>query len=275
MSSLPAILLWSAIALAVLQGATFAVARRMRRYNVVDVVWGPGFVLVAVIAALLGDGPLARRVLMLVLVAVWGLRLGWYIQRRTAGHGEDPRYARLLDQHGRSVWAVVSRIFVTQGVVQWIVSLPVQVAAAAGPVHGAGWIALVAGVPVWAVGLFFEAVGDRQMARFRADPDRRGVMDRGLWAWTRHPNYFGDFCVWWGLWLIGAAAWPGVLTVFAPLIMSYLLIHGTGARLLEQAMRDRPGYREYQRRTAYFFPRPPRPDPGPDGRAHTAKTTFR
>lgn len=259
MNSLPEVLLWSAIALTVLQGATFVVARRLRRYNVVDVVWGPGSVLVAIVAAVLGEGSFPRRLLLLVLVAVWGVRLGWYIRRRTAGRGEDPRYARLLDRREPSVPVVISRIFLPQGVAQWIVSLPVQVAAAAGPVRGVGWVAMVAGVLLWSAGLFFEAVGDRQMARFQADPARHGIMDCGLWAWTRHPNYFGDCCVWWGLWLIAAAVWPGVLTVFAPLLMSYLLIHGTGARLLEQAMAYRPGYREYQQRTAYFFPRPPRP----------------
>ncbi len=254
--------LWAAVVLAALQAGTFAVARRIGRYNVVDVVWGLGFVLVALIAALLGDGSRGRRVLLLVLVAVWGLRLSLYIGRRTAGKGEDPRYTQLLERYGRTPGVVISRIFLTQGVAQWIISLPIQVAAAAGPIRGWSRITVAAGVLVWAVGVLFEAVGDRQLARFKADPANRGViMDRGLWAWTRHPNYFGDFCVWWGLWLIALSGWAGLLTVFAPVIMSYLLIRGTGARLLEQAMGERPGYREYQQRTAYFFPRPPRSEP--------------
>lgn len=253
--------IWLAAAgvLAVLQGVTFAVGRRLGRYNVVDIVWGPGFVLVALIAALLGSGPLARRGLLLVLVAVWGVRLGGYLLRRTAGHGEDPRYARLLDRHGRSPGVVIRRIFLTQGIAQWVISLPIQVSAAAGPTRGIGWLAVVAGAVVWLIGFLFESLGDRQLARFKADPANRGViMDRGLWAWTRHPNYFGDFCVWWGLWLIAASARPGVLTVFAPLIMSYLLIRGTGVRLLEHSMRNRPGYAEYRARTSQFFPWPPR-----------------
>ncbi|MVU77549.1 DUF1295 domain-containing protein [Nocardia sp. ET3-3] len=251
--------LCTALALLVLQALTFAVARRLGRYNVVDVIWGAGFALVALIAAGLGDGSLNRRILLLVLVTLWGLRLSYYMLRRTAGHGEDPRYADLLSRHGDSPVSAFTRIFLTQAVAQWVISLPLQVSAAAGPTRGPGRAAVVAGVLLWGVGVFFEALGDRQLARFKSDPANRGrIMDRGLWSWTRHPNYFGDFCVWWGLWLVAAAAWPGVLTVFAPVIMSYLLIRGTGARLLEHTMADRPGYREYQRRTAPFFPRPPR-----------------
>ncbi|MBF6210051.1 DUF1295 domain-containing protein [Nocardia puris] len=249
----------SLLGLAALQAVTFAVARRIGRYNVVDVVWGLGFVVVAALAALLGTAPVERRVLLLVLVAVWGLRLSLHMHRRTAGHGEDPRYTALLDRHGHSAGVVVRRIFLTQGLAQWVISLPLQVAAVTGPVSGVVRLLVVAGVLVWLIGFVFEAVGDRQLARFRADPRHRGtVMDRGLWAWTRHPNYFGDACVWWGLWLVAAAAWPGALTVFAPLLMTYVLVQGTGARLLEEHMAERPGYREYQRRTAYFFPRPPR-----------------
>ncbi|MBL1077152.1 DUF1295 domain-containing protein [Nocardia sp. 2] len=249
----------AALALALLHIATFALARRLGRYNVVDVVWGLGFVLVALCAAVFGDGPASRRALLLILVSVWGIRLSLHMFRRTSGHGEDPRYTALLDRHGHTPGVAVRRIFLTQGLAQWFISLPIQVSAVAGPVRGVAWIAIAAGVLVWLTGFVFEAVGDRQLARFRADPRNRGViMDRGLWSWTRHPNYFGDACVWWGLWLIAASAWPGPLTVLSPLLMTYVLVRGTGARMLEQAMRDRPGYREYQRRTAYFLPRPPR-----------------
>ncbi len=247
------------VALAVVQTVAYLIGRRIGRYNVVDVVWGPGFVAVAAVAAVVGDGSAPRRIVVLILTAIWGLRLSLHIGRRTAGHGEDPRYTDLLDRHGHSAAVVITRVFLLQGVLQWIVSLPIQISAVPGPIRGFGWVPAVAGVLLWATGLFFEAVGDRQLAVFKADPANRGrIMDRGLWSWTRHPNYFGDFCVWWGIWLIAAAVWPGVLTVVGPLVMSYLLIHGSGARLLETFMVDRPGYREYQERTAYFIPRVPR-----------------
>jgi steroid 5-alpha reductase family enzyme len=111
------------------------------------------------------------------------------------------------------------------------------------------------------LGMVFETVGDAQLAAYKADPDRPPVMDRGLWGWTRHPNYFGDACVWWGLWVTGALAsgWlPGLLTVVAPLAMTYFLVFATGARLLERTMMKRPGYPEYAARTSMFFPRPPK-----------------
>ncbi|MET9490616.1 DUF1295 domain-containing protein [Nocardia sp. NPDC006630] len=252
------IALLSLLVLAVLQGITFVIARRIGRYNIVDVVWSLGFVLVALVAALFGHGALDRRLLLLGLVTVWGLRLSWHLHRKTAGHGEDPRYTQLLDRHGHAPAIALRRIFITQGLSQWVISAPIQVSATAGPTAGFGRFVVVAGILVWLLGFTFEAVGDRQLKQFRADPANRGtVMDRGLWAWTRHPNYFGDFAVWWGLWLIAASAWPGVLTIFAPLLMSYVLIQGTGARLLERYMGQRPGYREYQQRTAYFLPWPP------------------
>jgi steroid 5-alpha reductase family enzyme len=122
---------------------------------------------------------------------------------------------------------------------------------------------VVVGALVWAVGLFFEAVGDAQLAAYRSRPrdQRPQVLDTGLWAWTRHPNYFGDACVWWGLWLAGglASGWvAGLATVIAPLAMTWFLSEATGAKLIEQTMMQRPGYPEYAARTARFLPRPPR-----------------
>ncbi len=120
-------------------------------------------------------------------------------------------------------------------------------------------VTYVAGTALWAVGIGFEAVGDAQLARFRADSANRGkLMDRGLWSWTRHPNYFGDFCVWWGLFLLTCDSLPAaVVSVVSPVVMSLLLTQGSGKRLLEQHMADRPGYAEYRARTSGFFPRPP------------------
>jgi steroid 5-alpha reductase family enzyme len=132
----------------------------------------------------------------------------------------------------------------------------------AAAVSGIAWSPLVwLGVAVWVVGVVFESVGDAQLAAYKRDPDRGPVMDRGLWGWTRHPNYFGDACVWWGIWLAGglASGWlPGLLTLPAPVTMTYFLVFATGARLLERTMMQRPGYPEYAARTSMIFPRPPR-----------------
>ncbi|BAH50535.1 DUF1295 domain-containing protein [Rhodococcus opacus] len=250
----------SLLVLAVLQAATLLVGRRIGRYNVVDVTWGLGFVLVALVAAVVGDGDALRRWLALVLVAVWGLRLTWHMYVKSAGKGEDPRYEEMLDRAGGdSPGVVVRKIFLTQGLAQWFVSLPLQVSAVVGPASGFAMVVAVLGVVLWVVGVVFESVGDHQLKKFKADPANKGeIMDVGLWAWTRHPNYFGDACVWWGLWLIAASVWPGAVTVLSPVVMTYFLVFATGARLLEKSMSQRPGYPEYQQRTSYFLPLPPK-----------------
>ncbi|AOW94131.1 hypothetical protein BFN03_19510 [Rhodococcus sp. WMMA185] len=259
-SNFAVISLASLLVLALLQAATYLIGRRIRRYNVVDVSWGLGFVLVALIAAVLGEGDGLRRWLIFVLVAIWGLRLTWHMYAKSAGKGEDPRYVAMLERAGGdSPTTVIRKIFATQGLSQWFVSLPLQVSAVVGATSGLGTVVATIGVALWAVGLVFESVGDHQLRQFKADPSNSGkIMDSGLWAWTRHPNYFGDFCVWWGLWLISASVWPGVLTVLSPLAMTYFLVYTTGARLLEKSMSRRPGYPEYQQRTSYFLPRPPK-----------------
>jgi steroid 5-alpha reductase family enzyme len=247
----------SVAALLAVHAVTFAIGRRIGRYNVVDVAWGLGFIAVAAVAAILGDGDATRRWLLLALVAVWGLRLSGYIYRRSAGKGEDPRYADLL--RGATVSQVVLKVFLLQAFATWFVSLPLQISAVIGPTPRRWLAATLAGVLLWVTGVVFEAVGDHQLRAFRSDPAHRGVvMDRGLWAWTRHPNYFGDACVWWGLWLITITGWWALATVLSPLLMSYFLVHATGARLTEKYMRGRPGFAEYQARTSFFVPRPPR-----------------
>jgi steroid 5-alpha reductase family enzyme len=247
----------SVLALAAVHSVTFAIGRRIGRYNVVDVAWGIGFVGIAAVAATLGRGDPTRRWLLLALVAIWGLRLSWHIQRKTAGKGEDPRYAALLRE--ATLALVVRKVFLLQAFITWFVSFPLQLSAVTGPTPKPLTAVTVVGVAVWLVGVTFEAVGDRQLRVFKSDPANRGVvMDRGLWAWTRHPNYFGDAAVWWGLWLITINGWLPLVTVGSPLLMTYFLVYVTGARLTEKVMAGRPGFDEYRQRTAFFFPRPPR-----------------
>lgn len=247
----------SVLALAVVHSVTFAIGRRIGRYNVVDVAWGVGFVAIAAVAATLGHGAATRRWLLLALVAIWGLRLSWHIQRKTVGKGEDPRYAALL--RDATLSQVIRKVFVLQAFITWFVSFPLQLSAVSGPTPKPLAAVTVLGVAVWLVGVTFEAVGDWQLKVFKSDPANRGaVMDHGLWAWTRHPNYFGDATVWWGLWLITISGWVSLATVGSPLLMTYFLVYVTGARLTEKLMAGRPGFDEYRQRTAFFFPRPPR-----------------
>ena len=242
---------------ALLMIVTALIGARIGRHNVVDVTWGGGFVLIALIAAATGTGDAWRRVLLLVLVGAWGLRLAVHVFRRSRGHGEDPRYTELLSKApGNTTLFALRKIYLTQAVALWFVSLPLQVSAVA---QGSVVAVVVLGVLVWMLGWTFEAVGDAQLKAFKADASNKGkIMDRGLWSWTRHPNYFGDSAVWWGLFLVSASAWPGVFTLLSPIAMTYFLVFATGARLLERSMEKRPGYREYQQRTSYFLPRPPK-----------------
>ncbi len=230
------------------------------RVSVVDTIWGLGFIAVTATAALVGctlvDDPAAQhdlRVwLLVVLVTVWGGRLAWHIARRSHGAGEDPRYEELM---ATGPGGLVRKVLLPQGLAIWFVSLPIQVT-----VVGGGHLTpvLVTGVVLWAIGLLFEAVGDAQLAAYKRDPDRGPVMDQGLWRYTRHPNYFGDACVWWGIWLVCASSWPGIFTVLSPVAMTFFLVFATGARLLERTMMQRPGYPEYAARTSMFFPLPPK-----------------
>jgi steroid 5-alpha reductase family enzyme len=235
---------------------TALVARAVGRVSVVDVTWGLALVAIGLGVAVAGTGTPWRRWLLFALTAVWGCRLAWHILRRSRGKGEDPRYEELLDGGGFAT--AVRKVFATQGLVICLIALPL-VAAGHSDVASAPLVWL--GVVLWGVGILFEAVGDAQLAAYKRDPDRGPVMDRGLWGWTRHPNYFGDACLWWGLWVAGglASGWlPGLLSVLSPVAMTYFIRNVTGAKLLEKTMSQRPGWDAYAARVPLFVPRPPR-----------------
>jgi steroid 5-alpha reductase family enzyme len=214
---------------------------------------------VIAVAAFVEAGSGDRAALALALTLLWGLRLGGYLLWRNAGHGEDPRY-QAMRRHWGARFPLVSlvTVFALQGVLMWFVSLPVQVAIASTPTPFGALDAL--GALLFAIGLGFESVGDLQLARFKADPANAGrVMDRGLWRYTRHPNYFGDCLVWWGLFAIALATPAGVFTVLSPVAMTFLLLRVSGVALLERSIvKRRPEYRDYIERTSAFVPLPPR-----------------
>jgi steroid 5-alpha reductase family enzyme len=231
-----------------------------RDASVVDVWWGPGFLWIALVALALAGEAHPRRSLIVAMTALWGLRLGLYLAWRNHGAGEDPRYGAMRRRWGaRFAWVSLGTVFALQGVLQWLVSAPIQLAVfAPGPaVLGA---LDAAGVGLFAIGLGFETVGDLQLARFRADPANAGrVLDHGLWRYTRHPNYFGDCLVWWGIFAVAAATPAGPWTIASPLLMTFLLLRVSGVALLERSLvRTRPAYRDYIERTSAFLPRPPR-----------------
>jgi len=252
-------LAYAAAGVALLMLVLWGISIRIRDVSIIDPAWGPAFVIVALAGLAAGDVCLGRRWLVFAMTALWGLRLGAYLTVRKLGDpGEDKRYAAMRERKGDafipwSLWA----IFGTQALLVLVVSLPVSVVAGR---PGALTAAIIPGVVVWAVGLGFEAIGDEQLRRFKADSASRGqVMDRGLWRYTRHPNYFGDFCVWWGIWLVCLTASGTWWTFVGPLVMTILLTRVSGKALLERDIAERrPEYADYVERTSGFFPRPPK-----------------
>lgn len=250
-------------ATAVFIGAIMATAIAIKNQSIIDIFWGPGFVVAAVVSYLMsagGDGDDTRRLIVLLLTSIWGLRLGLYIGKRNIGHGEDRRYTSMMRQwkSGSLIVFLIRKIYGLQGVLIIIVSLPVQFAMYQG--RSIGVIGSI-GIALWAIGLFFEAVGDWQLARFKSNPDNAGkIMDRGLWGWTRHPNYFGDSVVWVGLFLLSLGAWWGLAAIISPIIMTRLLLNYSGKAVLERGMRRSRGeaYDVYVASTSGFFPMPPK-----------------
>jgi len=232
-------------------------SRKLRDVSIVDLYWGPGFAVIAWVAWTLGEGG-ARATLVVALATLWGIRLGAYLFIRNRGKPEDYRYAAMRRRHGdRFATLSLFTVFLLQGVLMWIVSLPLQVVQMDGGNHLNALDVL--GVALFALGFAFESVGDYQLARFKAVPRNTGqVMDRGLWAWTRHPNYFGDFTLWWGF-AAFALAVGAYWTLVGPLVMSIFLMRISGAALLEKGLRkSKPKYAEYESCTSAFFPFPPR-----------------
>ena len=256
--SLSSVLFVNLVLVAGLMVCVWLMSLPLRDASIVDVFWGLGFVAIAWLSLLASPMATLRTWLIVGLTTTWGLRLAGYLAWRKLGQPEDHRYEALRRQFGGRFWLVsLLLVFGLQGVLMWFVSLPLQLA----PFGTGGLNGLDAlGTAVWALGLAFESVGDFQLARFKSDPANRGqACDRGLWRYTRHPNYFGDFLVWWGLYLIalaGAAPW---WTLVSPLVMSYLLTRVSGVALLEKSLKYRTaGYQEYVLRTSAFFPWPPR-----------------
>lgn len=225
----------------------------------IDSFWALGFVLIACVTVQLYPFGGLHQNLLTTLVAVWGLRLGIYLFMRWLREGPDGRYVAMLQKaKGNRHLFTLTTVFGLQGALMWLVSLPIPLGAygAIGPL---GWLAF-AGASLAVFGIAFESIGDWQLARFKSNPANKGmVLDKGLWRYTRHPNYFGDMCFWWGCYLIACEAPYGWLSLPGPLMMSFLLIRWSGVALLERRVRkSRPDYAAYIERTSTFFPWPPK-----------------
>jgi steroid 5-alpha reductase family enzyme len=271
--------------------ALWVISVAVRDASLIDIYWGFGFLLVGAVCLYLANPKTPYLMLLAALPIIWGARLTLYLAKRNLGHGEDKRYVNMRRRAKKNKgirempWRLRSlfTIYFGQGLLIMIVSAPVWVAMATaitiggGPAIGAdemtvaslGSIAIgplaIIGAVLWLIGFLFEAIGDAQLAAFLkrnkdydGPVDEKPVMDKGLWKYTRHPNYFGNACMWWGIWLVACQAPWGWTTIFAPIIMTLLLTKVSGRDLLERDMGKRKNYREYIERTSGFFPLPPK-----------------
>ena len=246
---------WNLAAVVAMMIIGWLISLRYRNVTIVDSLWGLGFVLIAWITFFLSEGFPGRNALIGILAAVWGMRLSIYLSKRNWGAGEDPRYREWRKKSGERFWVVsLYKVFLVQAIFLWVIALVLQFGQLSPKPDQFVWLDLL-GVFIWVIGFSFEAVGDWQLARFKANPDNKGrVMDRGLWAYTRHPNYFGEFLIWWGffLFVIPTGAWWGMVS---PVLLTCLLLKFSGVAMLEETIVDRrPGYRDYMASTNAFLP---------------------
>lgn len=234
--------------------AVFLIAVLAKDNSIVDVAWGPGFILVAVVTFWLRPGFEARHLLITLLVAIWGLRLAIHIFLRNRGRGEDFRYAKWRKDWGR--WFIPRsffQVFMLQGIFMLIISSSI-VLVNRSPESGLTLLDALGGI-LWLIGFLFEAVGDYELKRFKQKPESKGkIMKTGLWKYTRHPNYFGEAALWWGIWLIALSVDSGWAAIISPLTISFLLLKVSGVKMLEKKYAGNEEFAAYARRTSPFFP---------------------
>lgn len=233
------------------------VSVRLHDVSIVDPWWSIAFLLITVHTAF-RTGLSSAKVALLLAVGSWALRLWLHLLLRSRGKPEDPRYAAFRRRFGpqRYWWFSFFQVFLLQGALAWLISSPLQLAASAPP-RSIGLIELI-GLAIFAVGFVFEAIADAQLQAFRRDPQNRGqVMDRGLWRWSRHPNYFGESMLWWGFGVLALGQPFGWATLLAPALMTFLLLKVSGVTMLDAHLgRSKPRYADYMRETSAFVPWP-------------------
>lgn len=236
----------------------FSVAQALRRNDVADIAWGIGFILTAISAMIYTQNITPRATLVVCLVAVWGVRLASHVFLRNRGKCEDHRYRKWRQKWGKhALVRAYFQVFLLQGLLLAIICLPVTIIikSAQNPFG----LFDVFGVCIWFAGFAFEAVGDYQLVKYKRDPANKGkIMTQGLWKYTRHPNYFGEVALWWGIYLIALSVPWGWASILGPAAITYLILKVSGIPLLEEKYKDNPEFQMYKRRTSAFFPLPPR-----------------
>jgi len=256
MPEIIAVLTQCAALIAIYMTVWFVLALLRKDNSIADIAWGLGFVLVAGVTLARGAGPSDRSVLASSFVFIWGMRLALHILLRNRKRGEDPRYAAWRAKWGR--WFVVRsylQVFLLQGLFLLVISSPVILVNIDHTYPYADRGLWLAGFLLWCVGFFFEAVGDAQLARFKRDPGNRGkIMDKGLWRYSRHPNYFGESLMWWGIFLVALEVPYGWTTVVSPVLITFLLVRVSGIPMLEKKYAANAEFQAYARKTNAFVP---------------------
>ncbi len=236
----------------------FLVSVVKKRNDIADVAWGLGFLLIAVVSFYRGGIAWDRGFLVTFLVALWAFRLSFHIYLRNRGKKEDYRYKKWRESWGKYFFLrSFLQVYLLQGFLMLVIASPIIVV----NIYRNGsffWLDLL-GLLVWAIGFFFETIGDWQLSRFIANPLNKGkIMQSGLWKYTRHPNYFGEVAQWWGLWIIALSVPFGYLSIIGPLVITILILKISGIPLLEKKMEENPEFQGYKKRVSVFFPAPPK-----------------
>lgn len=232
----------------------FVLSLVKKRNDVADIAWGLGFVLLAWVSFFLGQAQDIRGILVGFLISIWGIRLAWHIYVRNRNRTEDYRYLKWREEWGK--WFYLRsylQVYLLQGILLFLIVLPVLfINKDVGRTFG---LLDLIGLGVWLCGFVFESVGDAQLARFIKDPSNKGkLMRSGLWHYTRHPNYFGEVTMWWGIWLIALSVPFGFLSIIGPITITVLILKVSGVPLLEKKMAENPEFAEYKRQTSMFIP---------------------
>lgn len=238
----------------------YLLATKLKNASIVDIGWGLGFVTMSLVLLITTGAFNPVAVVVYSLINIWGLRLTSHLAERNLGRPEDWRYATWRKQWGKTYrWRSYLQIFMLQGLMMWLIALSLMVAFAAGAAYvpDGGWLSI--GVAVWIVGFGFESVADRQLAKFikSKSKDKPKLMSKGLWAYSRHPNYFGEVTQWWGLWLCVISLPFGWLAIISPLTITWLIVFVSGIPLLEKKYAGNKDYQIYAERTSKFIPWPP------------------
>jgi steroid 5-alpha reductase family enzyme len=244
------------VVIVILMTSLWLISVIIRNVSIVDLFWGFGFVVTSVFYFINTNGTGIRKIILVTMVGIWGLRLSIYLAMRNLGKGEDFRYQQFRKNYGenRYWWISFFQVFLLQGILMWIISVTLLGAQFSGAGKSLGVFDYI-GIIVWFTGFLFETGGDLQLARFRADHNNKGkVLDKGFWRLTRHPNYFGDSAVWWGYGLISVAA-GNYVAIIGSVLMTALIIKVSGVVLLEKTLKEKnPGYKKYMERTSAFIP---------------------